>query len=341
MRVTCRASVLLGVPRMTTTRRLGSFEVFPIALGCMGMSGMYGAADEDESIATIHQAVDSGINLLDTGDFYGMGHNEMLIGRAIRGRRDKVLLSVKFGAMRGPDSAWLGFDARPAAVKNFLAYTLKRLGVDYIDIYRPSRLDPNVPIEDTIGAIAELVKAGYVRAIGLSEVGVDTIRRAHAVHPITDLQIEYAIISRMPERAIFPLLRELGIGVTAYGVLSRGLLSGSLPAGRGDLRAHLPRFREENLEQNRKLIETLATLAAKRGVTPTQLAIAWVLARGADIVPVIGARRRPQLEESLGALSITLSEDDLQQIEKSMPPDAVAGTRYDENQMKALDSEGR
>jgi aryl-alcohol dehydrogenase-like predicted oxidoreductase len=326
---------------MKTTRRLGTFEVFPIALGCMGMSGMYGAADEAESIATIHQAIDSGINLLDTGDFYGMGHNEMLIGRAIRGRRDKVLLSVKFGAMRGPDAAWLGFDARPAAVKNFLAYTLKRLGADYIDIYRPARLDPNVAIEDTIGAIAELVKAGYVRAIGLSEVGVDAIRRAHAVHPISDLQIEYAIISRMPERAIFPLLRELDIGVTAYGVLSRGLLAGSLPTGGADLRAHLPRFRSENLEQNQKLIDTLNTLATARGVTPAQLAIAWVLARGESIVPVIGARRRPQLEDSLGALSIQLTDADLQQIEQAMPPDAVAGTRYDENQMKALDSERR
>jgi aryl-alcohol dehydrogenase-like predicted oxidoreductase len=324
---------------MTTTRRLGTFEVFPIALGCMGMSGMYGSTDDAESIATIHQAIDSGINLIDTGDFYGMGHNEMLIGRAIRGRRDKVLLSVKFGALRGPDAAWLGFDARPAAVKNFLAYTLKRLGVDYIDIYRPARLDPNVPIEETIGAIAELVKAGYVRAIGLSEAGVDTIRRAHAVHPITDLQIEYAIISRMPERAIFPTLRELGIGATAYGVLSRGLLAGSLPAGRADLRAHLPRFRTENLDQNRKLIDMLNALAAARGVTPAQLAIAWVLARGESIVPVIGVRRRPQLEESLGALSIQLTEADLQQIEQAMPPEAVAGTRYDENQMKALDSE--
>jgi aryl-alcohol dehydrogenase-like predicted oxidoreductase len=324
---------------MTTTRRLGTFDVFPIALGCMGMSGMYGAADESESIATIQKAIDSGINLLDTGDFYGMGHNEMLVGRAIRGRRDSVLLSVKFGAMRGPDNSWIGIDTRPAAVKNFLAYSLKRLGVDHIDIYRPARLDPNVPIEDTIGAIAELVKAGYVRAIGLSEVGVETIRRAHAIHPITDLQIEYAIISRMPERAIFPLLRELGIGVTAYGVLSRGLLSGSLPAAKNDFRAHLPRFRDENLAKNRQLIETLTSLAAARGVTPTQLAIAWVLARGRDIVPVIGARRRPQLEESLGALSIQLTDADLQQIEQAIPPDAVAGTRYDEGQMKALDSE--
>src|SRR5437588_510952 len=239
---------------MITSRRLGTFDVFRLALGCMGMSGMYGVADEDESIATIHQAIDSGVNLLDTGDFYGMGHNEMLIGRAIRGRRHKVLLSVKFGAMRGPDSAWLGFDARPAAVKNFLAYTLVRLGVDYIDIYRPARLDPNVPIEETAGAIAELVKAGYVRYIGLSEVGAETIRRAYAVHPICDLQIEYSLISRAPEEKIFPALEELGVGVTAYGVLSRGLLSGSSPAAKDDFRAYMPRFSGPNLERNRQLV---------------------------------------------------------------------------------------
>jgi aryl-alcohol dehydrogenase-like predicted oxidoreductase len=321
------------------SRRLGSFEVFPIALGCMGMSGMYGAADANESIATIHEAIDRGVNLLDTGDFYGMGHNEMLIGRAIEGRRDQVLLSVKFGALRGPDNAWLGIDTRPAAVKTFLAYTLKRLGVDHIDIYRPARLDPAVPIEETVGAIAELVTAGYVRAIGLSEVGVETIRRAHAVHPITDLQIEYALISRSPEGAIFPLLRELGIGVTAYGVLSRGLLSGSLPTGAGDLRAHLPRFRDANREQNQKLVDTLGKLATERGVTPAQLAIAWVLARGNDIVPVIGARRRAQLQESLAALTIELSTEDLAVIEAAVPPDAIAGARYDERQMAALDSE--
>src|SRR3954470_18505098 len=278
----------------TALRSLGSSgpTVFPLALGCMGMSGMYGPADERESIATIHAALDAGITLLDTGDFYGVGHNELLIGRALRDRPNAALLSVKFGALRGPDGSWLGIDTRPAAVKNSLAYSLTRLGVDYIDIYRPGRLDPNVPIEETIGAVADLVKAGYVRAIGLSEVGVETIKRAHAVHPITDLQIEYAIISRMPERAIFPLLRELGIGVTAYGVLSRGLLAGSLPTGRTDMRAHLPRFRNDNLEQNRKLIDTLNALAAARSVTPTQLAIAWVLARGEEIVPVIGARRR-------------------------------------------------
>jgi aryl-alcohol dehydrogenase-like predicted oxidoreductase len=322
-----------------TNRTLGSFEVFPLALGCMGMSGMYGAADENEGIATIQQAIDSGVNLLDTGDFYGMGHNELLVGRAIRGRRDKVLLSVKFGALRGPDGAWLGIDTRPAAVKNFFAYTLKRLGVDHIDIYRPARLDPSVPIEETVGAIAELVKAGYIRAIGLSEVGVETVRRAQAVHPIADLQIEYSLISRNPEREIFPLLRQLGVGVTAYGVLSRGLLSGSLPAGKGDLRAHLPRFRDENLAQNRQLIDALGAIAATHGVTPTQLAIAWVLARGEDIVPVIGARSRAQLEESLGALAIRLTDDELRQIERAVPAEAVAGTRYDEHQMKTLDSE--
>jgi len=325
-------------------RHLGSFQpaVFPLSLGCMGMSGMYGPADETESIATIHAALDSGVNLLDTGDFYGMGHNEMLIGRALRerpGSRDQALLSVKFGALRGPDNSWLGFDARPAAVKNFLAHTLTRLGVDHIDIYRPARLDPNVPIEDTIGAIADLIKAGYVRAIGLSEVGPETIRRAAAVHPIADLQIEYALVSRGPEELIFPILRELGIGVTAYGVLSRGLLSGSKPTGKGDFRAHLPRFTGENAERNRALVETLEALAAEKGVSPTQLAIAWVLAKGSHIVPVIGARTRAQLDESLGALQVSLTLDDLVRIEGAIPASAVAGTRYAEEQMRMLDSE--
>src|SRR3954451_5908534 len=226
----------------TEFRRLGSSgpTVFPLSLGCMGMSGMYGPSDEAESIATIHAALDHGVNLLDTGDFYGMGHNEMLIGRALRDRRDRALLSVKFGGLRGPDAGWIGFDARPAAVKNFLAYSLTRLGVDHIDVYRPARLDPAVPIEETIGAIAEMVKAGYVRAIGLSEVGPETIRRAHEVHPISDLQIEYSLISRAPELTILPVLEQLGIGVTAYGVLSRGLLSGSATSAPGDFRARLP-----------------------------------------------------------------------------------------------------
>ena len=325
----------------TEFRRLGSSgpAVFPLSLGCMGMSGMYGPADEAESIATIHAALDHGINLLDTGDFYGMGHNEMLIGRALRDRRDRALLSVKFGAQRAPDGSWIGYDARPQAVKNALAYSLTRLGVDHVDVYRPARLDPAVPIEETIGAIAEMVKAGYVRAIGLSEVGPETIRRAHAVHPIADLQIEYSLISRGPEREIFPLLDELGIAVTAYGVLSRGLLSGSKPAEKGDFRAFLPRFKGENGERNRRLVEALENLAAEKGVSPTQLAIAWVLAKGKSIVPVIGARTRPQLTESLGALGIDLSSEDLARIEEAVPAEAVAGTRYDEHQMRMLDSE--
>jgi aryl-alcohol dehydrogenase-like predicted oxidoreductase len=314
-------------------------KVFPLALGCMGMSGVYGAADENESIATIHAALDAGVTLLDTGDFYGAGHNEMLIGRALKGRRDQALLSVKFGALRSPEGGWGGFDGRPAAVKNFAAYSLKRLGVDHIDIYRPSRLDPTVPIEDTIGAIGDLSRAGYVRYAGLSEVGADTIRRAHSVSPISDLQIEYAIVSRGPEAGIFPVLEELGIGVTAYGVLSRGLLSGSKPAGGGDFRAHLPRFTGENLLQNEKIVEELRRLAAEKGITPAQLAIAWVLAKGQRIVPVIGARTRKQLCESLAAVQVKLDAADLARIEERIPASAIAGTRYDERQMRMLDSE--
>jgi aryl-alcohol dehydrogenase-like predicted oxidoreductase len=323
-------------------RQLGKAgpSVFPISLGCMGMSGMSWASDGQESIATIQAAIDAGVNLLDTGDFYGAGHNEMLIGRAIQGgRRDKVFLSVKFGALRGPDGSWGGFDGRPAAVKNFLAYSLTRLGVDYVDIYRPARLDPAVPIEDTIGAIARLVKAGYVRAIGLSEVGPETIRRAQAVHPIADLQIEYSLISRTPEESIFPVLDELGIAVTAYGVLSRGLLSGSKPAAAGDFRAHLPRFKGENLQRNQQIVEQLQSLAAAKGVTASQLAIAWVLAKSEAIVPVMGARTRTQLEESLQALQIRLPPEEIARIEQAVPASAIAGTRYDAQQMKVLDSE--
>ncbi len=309
------------------------------------MSGMYGPADEAESIATIHAALDAGVDLLDTGDFYGMGHNELLIGRALAGgRRERALLSVKFGALRGPDGSWLGFDGRPAAVKTFLAYSLKRLGVDHVDIYRPARLDPTVPIEETIGAVADLVKAGYVRAIGLSEVGVDTIRRAQAVHPIVDLQIEYSLISRAPEQKIFPVLAELGVGVTAYGVLSRGLLSGSKVAGKGDFRAFLPRFSGENGERNRGLVAALEALAAEKQASAAQLAIAWVRARAAQagmpsIVPVLGARTRAQLADALAALRVTLTGDDLARIEAAVPAAAVAGTRYDAHQMQRLDSE--
>jgi len=328
--------------RMTAKpRKLGSQGplVYPLALGCMGMSGMYGKADEAESIATIHAALDRGVTLLDTGDYYGAGHNEMLIRQALKDRRDKALLSVKFGALRAPDGAWIGLDMRPAAVKNFVAYSLTRLGVDHIDIYRPGRLDPAVPIEETIGAIADLIKAGYVRHIGLSEVGVETIRRAQAVHPIADLQIEYALVSRSPEAKIFPVLSELGIGVTAYGVLSRGLLSGSKPAAKGDFRAYMPRFSGESRERNQALIDTLQALAADQRVTATQLAIAWVLAKGASIVPVIGARTRAQLDESLGALEVQLSAADLARIEEAIPPSAVAGTRYGADAMRMLDSE--
>jgi aryl-alcohol dehydrogenase-like predicted oxidoreductase len=323
------------------SRQLGNAgpTVFPLALGCMGMSGTYGHSDEGESIATIHAALDRGVNLLDTGDFYGMGHNEMLIGRALRDRRDSALLSVKFGARRGPDNSWGGVDTRPAAVRNFVAYSLRRLGVEHIDIYRPARLDPSVPIEETIGAIADLVRQGYVRYIGLSEVGPETIRRARSAHPISDLQIEYALVSRSPERTIFPLLDHLGIGVTAYGVLSRGLLSGSKPAERGDMRGYLPRFTGENLTQNERLVQTLRDLAAEHGVSPSQLAIAWVLAKKKTIVPLIGARTRVQLGESLAALEVVLSADEVAAIERAIPRDAVAGTRYDESQMRHLDSE--
>jgi aryl-alcohol dehydrogenase-like predicted oxidoreductase len=309
----------------------------------MGMSGMYGPADRAESIATIHAALDAGITLLDTGDFYGMGHNEMLIGEALQGRnRDQALISVKFGALRDPASGWSGYDARPQAVKNFLAYTLQRLRVDYIDIYRPARLDPNVPIEDPVGAIADMVKAGYVRHIGLSEMGADTIRRAAAVHPICDLQIEYALISRGIEDSILPVCRELGIGITAYGVLSRGLISGHWSkgqAGPGDFRAHSPRFQEGNVEKNLALVEKLRQLAVAKGVSVAQIAIAWVAAQGDDIIPLIGARRRDRLSEALGALQVRLTGEDLAAIEQAVPKGAAAGERYPAAQMAMLDSE--
>jgi aryl-alcohol dehydrogenase-like predicted oxidoreductase len=327
----------------TRTIKLGATgpDVFPMALGCMGMgaASFYGDSDEAESIATIHAALERGVELLDTGDFYGNGRNELLIGRALRGRRDRALLSVKFGALRGPDRSFNGQDGRPAAVKNFLAHSLSRLGVDHIDIYRPARLDPAVPIEETIGAIADMVKAGYVRHIGLSEVGADTIRRAAAVHPIVDLQIEYSLLSRGPEAGIFPVLAELGIAVTAYGVLSRGLLAGSRPTGPADFRAHLPRFTGANADKNRRLVDALGRLAAARGVTPSQLAIAWVRARGASIVPTIGARTRSQLAEALGALDIALTPADLAELEAEVPASEVAGSRYSEPLMRHLDSE--
>jgi aryl-alcohol dehydrogenase-like predicted oxidoreductase len=310
----------------------------------MGMSDFYGPADRGESIATIHAALDAGINLLDTGDFYGMGHNELLIAEALKGRaRDKVVLSVKFGALRDPAGGFSGFDSRPAAIKNFVAYSLKRLNTDYIDIYRPARLDPSVPIEDTIGTIADLIKAGYVRQIGLSEVGSETIKRASKVHPIADLQIEYAIITRGIEKDILPTCRTLGIAITAYGVLSRGLISGHWSAAKtiqkGDFRNFTPRFATENIDRNLALVELLREFAQARGISVAQLAIAWVLAQGNDIVPLIGARRRDRLTEALGALDISLTAEDLRRIEQAVPKDSAAGERYHPTQMAHLDSE--
>ena len=331
---------------MNQNRTLGTTgpAVSAIGLGAMGMSDLYGPTDQDESIATIQAAIDAGINLIDTGDFYGMGRNELLIARALRDRnRDDVLISVKFGAQRDPGGAWVGYDTRPQAVKTALAYTLNRLGTDHIDVYRPARLDPNVPIEETVGAIAEMVEAGYVRHIGLSEVGADTIRRAAAVHPIVDVQIEYSLISRGLEAQILPATRELGIGITAYGVLSRGLLSGhwspEREVGAGDFRARSPRFQGENLQHNLTLVDALREIAEQHGASVAQIAIAWVLSRGDDIVPLIGARRRDRLDEALGALDLSLSDADLAVIEEAVPADAAAGSRYDEHGMAALDSE--
>ncbi len=327
-------------------RQLGSTgpRVSAIGLGCMGMSGVYGPSDRAESIATIHAALDAGVNLLDTGDFYGMGHNELLIAEALKERgRDAIVLSVKTGVMRDPANGWGGPDCRPAALRDRLAYSLVRLGVDHIDIYRPARLDPAVPIEETIGAIADMIKAGWVGAIGLSEVGAETLRRAAAVHPIADLQIEYSLLSRGIEDGILATCRELGIGITAYGVLSRGLLSGHFRKGAappGDFRAAGPRFTGQNVDKNLALVDSLRVVAEAKGASPAQVAIAWVMAKGHDIVPVVGARRRDRLAETLGAASVTLTEADLAAIERAVPKGAAAGSRYAAAQMAHLDSEG-
>jgi aryl-alcohol dehydrogenase-like predicted oxidoreductase len=318
-------------------------SVSALGLGCMGMSGMYGPADRKESLATLQAAVDAGITLLDTGDFYGMGHNELLIGEALKTiNRDRVLLSVKFGGLRDPKGGWSGYDMRPKAVKNFLAYSLQRLGVDFIDIYRPARLDPQVPIEDTVGAIADMVKAGFVRHIGLSEVGAETLRRAAAVHPISDLQIEYSLISRGIEDRILPTARELGIGITAYGVLSRGLISGHWRkdnVAAGDFRSHSPRFQAANVDANLALVEALRKVAAAKNISVAQVAIAWVARQGPDIIPLIGARRRDRLTEALAAAVVTLTANDIAAIELAVPKDAAAGSRYPSAAMADLDSE--
>ena len=331
------------------TRPLGSTgpQVSALGLGCMGMSALYGDADRAESIATIHAALEAGVTLLDTGDFYAMGHNELLIGEALRGapaaRREQALTSVKFGALRDPDGGWAGYDGRPAAVKNFAAYSLRRLGVDHIDVYRIARADHNVPIEETVGAIAELVEAGHVRHIGLSEVGAETIRRAAATAPISDLQIEYSLISRGIEDEVLPTTRELGIGITAYGVLSRGLISGHFTRDRqlaaNDFRGMSPRFQGDNLQRNLDLVDALRKVAEQKGVSVAQIAIAWVLSRGEDIVPLVGARRRDRLTEALGALDVTLDADDLAAIEEAVPDGAAAGDRYPQAQMAHLGTE--
>ncbi|MBV8778804.1 MAG: aldo/keto reductase [Alphaproteobacteria bacterium] len=318
-------------------------EVSRIGLGCMAMSGMYGPADRAEAIATIHAALDAGINLIDTGDFYGMGHNELLIAEALRGvPRDRYLLSVKFGAMRDRGGGWIGQDCRPAAVKNFLAYSLERLGTDYIDIYRPARLDPQVPIEETVGAIAECVSAGWVRHVGLSEVGPETLRRATAVHPICDLQIEYAMTTRNIERAVLPACRELGIGITAYGVFSRGLLTGGWQPGApkpGDYRHHTPRFQGGAGERNAATAARLGEIAQGFGLSAGQLALAWVLAQGEDIVPLVGARRPDRIAEAVAALEAAIGPKDWLEVEAAIPPDAIEGDRYAAPQMAQLDSE--
>ncbi|MFD5490676.1 aldo/keto reductase [Streptomyces virginiae] len=344
-----------GTTTTTTARRrrLGSTgpSVFPLGLGCMGMSALYGEADRSESVATIHaylDAVPEGTHtLLDTGDFYGMGHNELLIAEALRtapaATRDRALTSVKFGALRTVEGGFAGYDGRPDAVRNFLAYSLQRLGRDHIDIYRIARVDPDVPIEETVGAIAEAVQAGHVRHIGLSEVGADTMRRAAAVAPISDLQIEYSLISRGIEEEILPTARELGIGVTAYGVLSRGLISGHFTRDRalapGDFRGMSPRFQGENLDRNLDLVDALRKVADDKGVSVAQTAIAWALSRGEDIVPLVGARRRDRLTEALGAMDVTLSPADLAAIEEAVPAGSAAGDRYPAAQMAHLDSE--
>jgi pyridoxine 4-dehydrogenase len=316
-------------------------EFSAVGLGCMGMSGGYGAPNDAERIATIHAALEAGVTLIDTGDFYGMGHNELLIAEALKGgKRERAFLAVKFGALRGPDGVYGGYDLRPAAVKNFLGYSLRRLNTDYVDLYQPARYDRSVALEETLGAIADLKQAGYVRHIGLSEVSGKTLQRAAQNFPVAALQIEYSLLSRGIEREV--AARALGTPVVAYGVLSRGLLSDAVlrdSAVPGDIRARMPRFAAQNLPHNRALIEALAVISKARGLSVAQLAFAWLRSRGPDIVPLIGARTRAQFAEALTGSEIVLGADELAAIERAVPSGAVAGERYGPAAMKDLDSE--
>jgi aryl-alcohol dehydrogenase-like predicted oxidoreductase len=316
------------------TRRLGTqgLEVSALGLGCMGMSEFYGTADEGEAIATIHRALELGITFLDTADMYGWGANERLVGKAIADRRDQVVLATKFGNVRGPNGEFLGIDGSAGYVRSACEASLERLGVETIDLYYQHRVDLETPIEETVGAMAELVQEGKVRYLGLSEAGPDTIRRAHAVHPISALQSEYSLWSRDPESEVLPAVRELGIGFVAYSPLGRGFLTGKIRSvddlDETDFRRRGPRFQDENLRRNLALVEEVEKLAAEKGVTPSQLALAWVLSRGDDIVPIPGTKRRSYLEENAAAADIELTGEELARLEQAFPVGAAAGDRY-------------